>query len=109
MRRAGAEENWTGGWALRRASEPLISADGITPILFQAVRRDQRVAITLAPTMEPVIDISAQSRPPVIGVRFAEGDPELWDAVELNEIGVAPTLVYRARGDLVALPALLNR
>ena len=108
LRRAGAEEYWAAGWALRRASEPLVFADGITPILFQAVRGDQRVAITHAPTMEPVIDVSASARVPLIHLRFADGAPELWDAVELNEIGAAPTLVYRARGDLESLPALLN-
>ena len=109
LRRSGADENWTDGWALRRASEPLISADGITPILFQAMRGDQRVAITLALTMEPMIDVSAQARVPVIHLRFAEGAPELWDAVELKDTGSAPTLVYRARGDLETLPALLNQ
>jgi len=72
------------------------------------VRGDQRVAITHAPTMEPVIDVSASARVPLIHLRFADGAPELWDAVELNEIGAAPTLVYRARGDLESLPALLN-
>ena len=109
LRRAGAGENWTDGWALRRASEPLISADGITPILLQAIRGDQRVVITLALTMEPMIDVSAQARVPVIHLRFAEGAPELWDAVELKDTGSAPTLVYRTRGDLETLPALLNQ
>ena len=109
LRRTGADENWTAGWALRRAAEPLISADGIAPILFYAMRGDQRVAITLAPTMEPLIDASMQARVPVIHLRFAEGEPELWDAVELNESGVVPTLVYRARGDLDVLPKLLNQ
>ncbi len=109
LRRAGAGENWTDGWALRRASEPLVFSDGITPMLFQAVRRDQRVAITLVPTLEPMIDASAQARVPVIHLRFAEGAPELWDAVELKDTGSAPTLVYRARGDLQTLPALLNQ
>jgi hypothetical protein len=108
LRRSGADENWASGWALRRATEPLISADGITPILFQAMRGDQRVAITLAPTMEPAIDISAQLRTSVIRVRFAEGSPELWDAVEMSEASSAPTLVYRARGDLETLPSLLT-
>ncbi len=109
LRRAGAGENWTDGWALRRASEPLISADGITPILLQAIRGDQRVVITLALTMEPMTDVSAQARVPVIHLRFAEGAPELWDAVELKDTGSAPTLVYRTRGDLETLPALLNQ
>jgi hypothetical protein len=109
LRRAGADENWADGWALRRVAEPLIFADGITPILFQAVRGDQRVALALAPTTEPMIGASAQARVPVIQLRFADGEPELWDAVELNETGSAPTLVYRARGDLEALPALLNQ
>jgi hypothetical protein len=109
LRRAGAGEHWTDGWALRRASEPLISADGITPILLQAIRGDQRVVITLALTMEPMIDVSAQARVPVIHLRFAEGAPELWDAVELKDTGSAPTLVYRTRGDLETLPALLNQ
>jgi uncharacterized protein DUF790 len=108
LRRSGAEENWAGGWALRRASEPLISAEGITPILFQAMRGDQRVAVTLAPTMEPMIDANAQTRVPIVHLRFADGSPELWDAVELSETGSTPTLVYRARGDLQTLPKLLN-
>jgi Protein of unknown function (DUF790) len=109
LRRAGTEENWANGWALRRATEPLISADGIMPLLFQAVRGDQRVAIALVPTSEPVIALSAQARVPSIHLRFAEGDPELWDTVETSETGSAPTLVYRARGDLKNLPALLNK
>jgi hypothetical protein len=108
LRRAGADENWAGGWALRRASEPLVFSDGVTPILFQAVRRDQRVAIALAPTMDPAIDTSRAARVPVIHLRFAEGDPELWDAVEMSEANSAPMLIYRARGDLQTLPALLN-
>jgi hypothetical protein len=109
LRRSGTEENWAGGWALRRAAEPLISADGITPILFQAMRGDQRMAITLASTMEQTIDMSGAVWVPVIHLRFAEGEPELWDAVELNETCAVPTLVYRARGDLETLPALLNQ
>jgi hypothetical protein len=112
LRRARADENWAGGWALRRATEPLISADGVTPILFQAMRGDQRVAITLAPApapmMGPAIDISAQLRTPVIHLRFAEGDPELWDAAEMSAAHSTSTLVYRARGDLETLPSLLN-
>jgi Protein of unknown function (DUF790) len=108
LRRSGAEENWTSGWALRRASEPLIFADGITPVLFQAVRGDQRVMLTLAPTMELIMNANAQARVPVIHLRFADGAPELWDAVETSETNSAPTLVYRARGDLESLPALLN-
>jgi hypothetical protein len=108
LRRAGVDENWANGWALRRVTEPLISADGIAPILFQAIRGDQRVAITLGPTLESAIDISAQLRTPVIRLRFAEGDPELWDAAEMSEASLAPTLVYRARGDLDTLPSLLN-
>jgi hypothetical protein len=109
LRRAGVEENWAGGWALRRATEPLISTDGITPILFQAVRGDQRVAVTLAPKMEPAIAVSRAARTPMIRLRFAEGDPELWDTVEMSEASSAPTLVYRVRGDLQTLPALLNQ
>ena len=108
LRRVGADENWAGGWALRRASEPLISADGIAPIVFQAMRGDQRVAIMLAPTMEPALDIGAQLRTPMIHLRFAEGEPELWDAVELIEADSTPMLVYHARGDLETLPSLLN-
>jgi hypothetical protein len=109
LRRAGAEENWAGGWALRRAGEPLIFADGIIPILFQAVRGEQRVALALAPSMEPEIDVSRAARVPVVQLRFAEGEPELWDAVELTGAGSVPTLVYRARGDLETLPALLDQ
>jgi hypothetical protein len=109
LRRSGADENWTNGWALRRASEPLIFAEGITPMLFQALRGDQRVAITLAPAMESVLDVSAHAGVPMIYLRFAEGAPELWDAEELNEAGSAPTLVYRTKGDLETLPALLNQ
>jgi hypothetical protein len=45
----------------------------------------------------------------VIHLRFAEGAPELWDAVEMSTTGAAPTLIYRARGDLETLPALLNQ
>jgi hypothetical protein len=108
LRRAGVEENWASGWALRRTTEPLIFADGVTPILFQAVRGDQRVALALAPTTDAAIDVSGQARVAVIHLRFAEGEPELWDAVELTEIGSTPTLVYRARGDLETLPSLLN-
>ena len=108
LRRSGADENWANGWALRRATEPLISAEGITPILFQAIRGGQPVAITLASTTKPAIAMSAQTQVPVMRLRFADGNPELWDAIELNETGAAPTLVYRARGDLQTLPALLN-
>jgi predicted nuclease of restriction endonuclease-like RecB superfamily len=108
LRRAGADDNWTSGWALRRASEPIISAAGVTPILFQAMRGDQRVMLALAPRTEPVIDLSVQMRVPVMHLRFTEDAPALWDAVELTETSLAPTLVYRARGDLQTLPALLN-
>jgi hypothetical protein len=108
LRRAGADENWTSGWTLRRANEPVISTEGITPVLFQAIRGDQRVMLTVAPTMEPMIDANAQARVPMIHLCFTNGAPELWDAVELTEAGSVPTLIYRARGDLQMLPALLN-
>lgn len=109
LRRAGMDENWADGWALRRAAEPVISANGITPILFQAVRGDQRVALLLPPAIEPAIVASAPARAPVIHLRFPEGAPELWDAAEMATTGATPTLVYRARGDLQTLPALLNQ
>jgi hypothetical protein len=87
----------------------LIFADGITPMLFQAVRGDQRVAIALAPTMDPAVDTIQAARIPVIQLRFAAGDRELWDAVEATKIGSAPMLVYRAHGDLQGLPQMLNQ
>jgi hypothetical protein len=59
--------------------------------------------------MESMIDANAQARVPLISLRLAEGEPELWDAVELNEVGAAPTLIYRARGDLQTLPGMLNQ
>jgi hypothetical protein len=109
LRRARADENWAGGWALRRTSEPLIFADGIMPALFQAVRGDQRVALALAPVDEPMPDAGAQQRVPVIRLRFVEGAPELWDCADQDVTGMASTLVYRARGDLETLPKMLNR
>src|SRR5262245_996848 len=70
LRRAGVDENWANGWALRRGSEPLLTTNGITPILFQAVRGDQRVVVTIAQAIEQVkeqaIDANAQARVPVI-------------------------------------------
>jgi Protein of unknown function (DUF790) len=106
-RRAGADENWTDGWALRRASEPLVFAAGVMPMLFQAVRGDQRVIIALAPTRAPTMDASAHV--PLIHLRFTERAPELWDTVAMDEIGPTPALIYRARGDLETLPTLLNQ
>jgi hypothetical protein len=109
LRRAGVDENWADGWALRRASEPMISANEITPILFHAVRGDQRVMLTVAPGIQRASAATAQARVPVVHLRFAEGARELWDAVESGEVGATQTLVYRERGDLQTLPYLLNR
>jgi predicted nuclease of restriction endonuclease-like RecB superfamily len=112
LRRAGAAENWADGWALRRASEPLVFAEGIAPVLFQGVRGDQRVMLALAPTSDMGVQQyhAVARRVPLIHLRLANGAPELWDAaVDMDETGATPTLTYRARGDLAVLPALLNQ
>ena len=102
-RRAGAAD----GWALRRATEPLIAGAAILPTLLFAIRGSERVPILPAPTLETgavrLAEIAA--RLPLVTLKMGE------NSAQEQQTGQAPDgllqLTYTGRGDMAQLPALL--
>ncbi len=98
LRRAGEDQ----GWTLRRASEPLIVAGSIIPALFLCTTGSVRVSLVPAPGAGAGAARLAQvaQRQPIVTLRLGKSAS--------RQIEPAPTLVYAGRGDLAALPALLE-
>src|SRR5262249_33452414 len=97
LRRAGEHM----GWALRRATEPLVLSGAVLPAIAYCMRDGQRVPLipALASTLgvERVAAIAA--RMPLVAVADAESASTM----------SIPTLSYAKRGDCAVLPELLAR
>jgi Protein of unknown function (DUF790) len=104
LRRHGLHE----GWTLRRATEPVILANGIAPTLFVAANGEQRVPLALAPTSdtgwEQIAAFSA--RVPLIVLDMAA---EAEDRDTADEHANILALRYSERADLLVLPEMLSR
>jgi hypothetical protein len=90
------------GWTLRRAGEPLIVAGNAVPALFVAIRGSVRVSLVPAPAGDGVACLAqVAERQPMAILRLGE-------SASRRQIEAVPELVYAHRGDLAALPALLE-
>ncbi len=117
LRRAGGMD----GWAIRRATEPLVTADGAFAILYSCLRGDERAYLApppATPTEEQRLATLAARFPLLILDMSATSDDVALDnrtarsaALAAND-GAIPALSYAGRGDrapLAELPALLAR
>jgi hypothetical protein len=103
-RRAGSGE----GWALRRATEPLVLDGAIIPALFSATRGTERA--TLVPMPQTDVGLarlaSVAARLPLIALEIGSQREEGLRADVSS--GLLP-LPYTKRGDMARLPALLGQ
>jgi len=98
LRRAGESH----GWTLRRASEPLIVAGNVVPALFVATTGSVRVSLVPAPAGIGAARLAqVAEQQPMVTLRLGE-------SASRRPIESVPELAYAGRGDLAALPALLE-
>src|SRR5262249_1918259 len=103
-KRAGSHD----GWALRRASEPLVLAEGAVPALFTAIRDEQHIPIVLvSPTAEgahvletlarryPLVALSARQEASATPAR-----PTILASAGRESIAILPDLLAGAAGDV---------
>lgn len=105
-RRAGGGE----GWALRRAGQPLVMAEGVVPALFTATRGEARVVMVPAPATEPAQAALAEmaNRLPLVALELVSADGDVArHAVGREGRGRPGRLRHAQRGDAAALPTLL--
>jgi hypothetical protein len=119
---AGRRNGGTNGWSLRRATAPLVVADGVVPVLATAVRGSERVALVPAPTLpEAHTQLKALAdRVPLVLIEMVEAAAEdaRRDAYEDGAIAksafqsttanaLLPSLRFARRQDVSELPTLL--
>jgi hypothetical protein len=105
LRRMGQHHDWT----LRRATEPLVLATGVLPVLFVAVRGTQRVAFVPMATSAPgaLRLAEAATRYPLVAFAGTQPDPAVVEALAQRGRPLVPW--YTSRSDVAGLPALLDR
>lgn len=102
LRRAGD----SGGWALRRAMDPLVVADGVVPALFSCARDGLRVPLVLAsPDATAGEGWLARLAQRVPLVALVAGEDAAGTVTHATSF---PVLRYAERGDAAALPGLLD-
>ncbi|HEX6817583.1 MAG TPA: DUF790 family protein [Ktedonobacterales bacterium] len=105
MRRAGADA----GWTLRRAVEPLIAEGAVIPAVLTATRESVRASLVLAPPVDSgwqrLERLAEQT--PIVALCVGQLDAEIRGAIHFAEQGVG-VMEYASRGDLAALPDLLE-
>ncbi|HUY78187.1 MAG TPA: DUF790 family protein [Ktedonobacterales bacterium] len=119
LRRAGDMD----GWSVRRATEPLVTAEGATTLLYTCLRGDERAYLAPPPATQAsaqrlvalaarvpllILDLTA---PRALGDTPTANADGIWEAAT-GEAAAIPTLRYCGRGDraaLAELPTLLAR